>query len=75
MKQIFSLESFQKIFFLMFFLGIVIGALSGIYLFSPDKFKIYSIIPTIPAFYIITKGLYKNGKLFFMDLKSIKEQI
>jgi hypothetical protein len=68
------MESFQKIFLLLFLLGIVIGALFGVYFFSPNKFKIYSIIPSVPAFYIITKGLFKNWKLFLIDLKSIKEK-
>ena len=71
MKESFGLKSFQQILFLLFFLGLTIGVLFGIYLFSPDKFKYFSIIPSLPAFYIISKGLYKNSNLFFMDLKSI----
>lgn len=72
MKELFGLKSFQQILFLLFLFGFIIGVLFGIYLFSPDKFKYYSIIPSLPALFFISRGLYKNINLFFMDLKLIK---
>ena len=72
MKELLRLKSFQQILLLLFFLGFTIGVLYGIYLFSPDKFRSYSIIPSLPALFFISKGLHKNSKLFFMDLKLIK---
>jgi hypothetical protein len=71
MKELFGLKSFQQILLLLFLLGLTIGVLFGIYLFIPEKFKYYSIIPSLPAFYFISRGLYKNSNLFFMDIKSI----
>jgi len=70
MKQLFSLKSFQKILFFMFLIGIIIGTLYGIHIFT-NKLRFYSILPFFPILYIITKGLYKNSTLFFADFKSI----
>lgn len=71
MKELFGLKSFQKILLLLFFLGLVIGILYGIYLFSPEKFGYFSVIPSLPAFFLISRGLYKNSSLFFTDFKLI----
>jgi hypothetical protein len=71
MKELFGLKSFQQILLLLFLLGFIFGVLFGIYLFIPDKFKYYSIIPSLPALFFISRGLYKNSNLFFTDLKSI----
>jgi hypothetical protein len=71
MKEFFRLKSFQQILLLLFFLGFTTGVLYGIYLFSPDKFRSYLIIPSLPALFFILRGLYKNSNLLFMDLKSI----
>ncbi|RTY98401.1 hypothetical protein EKM02_11875 [Flavobacterium sp. RSP49] len=70
MIELFGLKSFQQILLLLFLLSFIFGVLFGIYLFIPDKFKYYSVIPALPAFYIISKGLYQNSTLFFTDLKS-----
>ena len=69
MKELFRLKSFQQILLLLFFLGFTIGVLYGIYLFSHGKFGSYSIIPSLPALFFISRGLYRNSNLFFMDLK------
>lgn len=71
MKELFRLQSFREILLLLFFLGFTIGVGYGIYLFSPDTFSYYLIIPSLPAIYIISKGLYKNIPLFINDFKSI----
>lgn len=71
MKKLFGLKSFQQMLLLLFLLGFIFGVLFGIYLFIPDKFKYYIIIPSLPALFFISRGLYKNSNLFFMDLKSI----
>lgn len=71
MNELFRLKSFQQILLLLFFLGFTIGVLYGIYLFSSDKFRYYSIIPALPAIFFISRGMYKNSKLFFADFKSI----
>jgi hypothetical protein len=70
MKELFSLKSFQKILFFMFLLGITIGTLYGIHIFT-NKLKFYSIIPFFPILYIITKGLYINIPFLINDFKSI----
>lgn len=70
MKELFRLKSFQKILFFMFLIGIVIGTLYGIHIFT-NKLRFYSIIPFFPILYIITKGLYKNIPLLINDFKSI----
>jgi hypothetical protein len=70
MKELFSLKSFQKILFFMFLLGIIIGTLYGIHIFT-NKLKFYSVIPFLPILYIITKGLYKNIPFLINDFKSI----
>jgi hypothetical protein len=71
MKELFKLKSFQQILLLLFFLGFTIGVLYGIYLFSPDKFRFYLLIPSIPAFFFISRGLYNKSRLFFADFKSL----
>lgn len=71
MKELFGLKSFQQILLLLFFLGFTIGVLYGIYLFSPDKFRYYSIIPALPALFFISRGLYKNIPFLINDFKSI----
>ena len=70
MKELFSLKSFQKILFFMFLLGIIIGTLYGIHIFT-NKLKFYSILPFLPILYIITKGLIKNIPFLINDFKSI----
>lgn len=69
MKELFGLKSFQQILFLIFFLGLTLGVLVGIYLFNPENFEYYLIIPSFPAFYKIATGLYRNVTLFRVDLK------
>lgn len=71
MKELFGLKSFQHILFLLFFLGVMIGVLVTLYFINPDKFRFFLLIPSLPALFFISKGLYKNSKLFFMDLKLI----
>jgi hypothetical protein len=71
MKQLFRLESFQKTILLLFLLGFVIGVLYGIYVFSPGTFRYYLVIPSIPAFFFILRGLYRNTSLFITDFKFI----
>jgi uncharacterized membrane protein len=71
MKKLLKLKSFQQILFWVFALGFVIGVLYGIYIFS-DKLRYYSIIPFLLIVYFIARGLYKNSKLFFTDLKSLR---
>lgn len=71
MKELFGLKSFQHILFLLFFLGINIGVLVMLYFINPDKFRFILLIPSLPALFLISRGLYKNSNLFFMDLKSI----
>lgn len=70
MKELFSLKSFQKILFYMFLIGIIIGTLYAIHVFT-NKLRFYSIIPFLPILYIITKGLYKNIPLLINDFQSI----
>lgn len=70
MKELFRLKSFQKILFFMFLLGIIIGTLYGIHIFT-NKLKFYSVIPFLPILYIITTGLYKNIPFLINDFKSI----
>jgi uncharacterized membrane protein YfcA len=69
MKQLFRLESFQKILFFLFLTGVIIGALYGIHV--SNKLRNYSIIPFFPVLYIIIKGLYKNIPFFINDFKLI----
>jgi hypothetical protein len=71
MKELFRLKSFQQILFWLFLLGIVIGGLSTAYFINPDKFSIWLLIPSLPALFFISKGLFNNSKLFFTDFKSI----
>jgi hypothetical protein len=68
MKELFSLKSFQQILLLLFLLGFTIGVLIGIYLFT-GKFKIYFIIPSLPALFYISRELYRNVTSFIVDLK------
>ena len=69
MKELFGLKSFQHILFLLFFLGVMIGVIVTLYFINPDKFRFSLLIPLLPALFLISRGLHKNGKLFFMDLK------
>lgn len=71
MKELLSLKSFQHILLLLFLVGFTIGVLYGIYLFSPDKFKFYLVLPSFPALFLISRGLYRNITSFMVDLKSI----
>ena len=71
MNELLSLKSFQQILLLLFFLGFTLGVLYGVYLFSPHKFKSYTIILSLPILFFISRGLYKKSSLFFTDLKSI----
>jgi hypothetical protein len=70
MKELFSLQSFQKVLFFLFFIGFFIGIFYGIYILS-NRLKFYSIIPLIPALFFIAKGLYKNIPLLINDCQSI----
>jgi hypothetical protein len=70
MIEIFRLKSFQKIMFFMFLIGLIIGTLYGIHIFT-DKLRFYSILPFLPVVYFITKGLYKNTPILIYDFKSI----
>ena len=70
MKELFELKSFQKILFYIFLIGIIIGTLYGIHIFT-NKLGYYYILPFFPILYIITKGLYKNIPFFINDFKSI----
>lgn len=74
MKQFFRLESFQKIFFWMFMLGFILGVQLYLYIANSKGYSFILLLPSVPLFYFIFKGLYKNGKMFFIDLKSIKEK-
>lgn len=69
MKQLFRLESFQKILFFLFLTGVIIGALYGIHV--SNKLRYYSIIPFFPVLYIIIKGLNKNIPFLINDFKLI----
>ena len=71
MKELFGLKSFQHILFLLFFLGFMMGVLVTLYFINPDKFRFFLLIPSLQALFFISKGLYQNSKLFFMDLKLI----
>ncbi|SFF08685.1 hypothetical protein [Flavobacterium xueshanense] len=71
MKELFGLKSFQQILFWLFLLGIIIGVFLTLYFINPDKFRFILLLPSLPVLYFISKGLYKNSNLFFMDLKSI----
>ena len=71
MKELLSIKSFQKILFWLFLLGIIIGGVLTAYFIKPEKFSYVLIIPSVPALYFITRGLYKNCSLFFTDFKSI----
>jgi hypothetical protein len=71
MKELFGLKSFQQILFWLFLLGIIIGVLLTLYFINPDKFRFILLLPSLPVLYFISKGLYKNSNLFFVDLKSI----
>lgn len=71
MKELFGLKSFQQILLLLFLLGIIIGVLVTLYFINPDKFRFILLIPSLPALFFISRGMYKNINLFFMDLKSI----
>jgi hypothetical protein len=70
MKELFRLKSFQKILFFIFLLGIIIGILYGIHIFT-NKLKFYSILPFLPILYIITKGLIKNIPFLINDFMPI----
>ena len=72
MKELFGLKSFQHILFLLFFLGFMTGVLVTLYFINPDKFSFILLIPSLPALFFISRGLYKNSNLFFTDLKLIK---
>ena len=71
MKELFGLKSFQHILCLLFFLGFMIGVLLTLYFINPDKFRFLLLIPSLPSLFFISRGLHKNSKLFFMDLKLI----
>jgi uncharacterized membrane protein YedE/YeeE len=71
MKELFGLKSFQQILFWLFLLGIIIGVFLTLHFINPDKFRFILLLPSLPVLYFISKGLYKNSNLFFMDLKSI----
>ena len=71
MKELFGLKSFQHILFLLFFLGVMIGVLVTLYFINPNKFRFFLLIPSLSTLFFISRGLYKNSKLFFMDLKLI----
>ena len=73
MKELFSLKSFQNVLFFMFLIGVIIGVLYGIHIFT-NKLKFYSIIPFLPIMYIIARGLYRNTPLLINDFKSIYVQ-
>jgi hypothetical protein len=70
MKELFKLQSFQKVLFFMFLIGFTVGTLYGIHLFA-NKLRFYSIIPFLPILYIVTKGLYKNIPFLINDFRSI----
>ncbi len=70
MKELLGFKSFQQILLCLFALGFVVGVLYGIYIFS-DKLRYYSIIPFLPVVYFISRGLFKNSRLFFADFKSL----
>jgi len=70
MKELFRLQSFQKVLFYMFLIGFTIGVLYGIHIFS-NKLRFYSIIPFLPVLYIVAKGLYRNIPFLINDFKSI----
>lgn len=74
MKELFKLESFQKIMFYLFLTGFVIGVLYGIYIFS-GKLKWVSIMPFLPVIYIISKGVKNNLSSFLKDFKTINNQL
>ena len=71
MKELFGLKSFQHILSWIFLLGITVGVLVTMCFINLDKFKFMLLLPFLPNFYFISRGLYKNSNLFFMDLKSI----
>ena len=70
MKKLFILKTFQNILFYMFLIGLVIGTLYGVHIFT-NKLRYYSIIPFLPVLYIIVKGMYKNVPYFINDFKLI----
>ena len=70
MKKLFRLKTFQNILFYMFLIGLVIGTLYGVHIFT-NKLRYYSIIPFLPVLYIIVKGMYKNVPYFINDFKLI----
>ncbi len=70
MKKLFRLKTFQNILFYMFLIGLVIGTLYGVHIFT-NKLRYYSIIPFLPVLYIIVKGMYKNVPYFINDSKLI----
>lgn len=69
MRELVRLRSFQQILFWLFLLGIIIGGLLVAYLIKPEKFNITLLLPSIPALFFISRGLYKNSILFFADFK------
>ena len=71
MRELFGLESFRRMLLNLFFLGLSFGVIFGIYLFSPETFRFYFLIPIIPVLFLISRGLYSNVPLFMVDLKSI----
>jgi hypothetical protein len=74
MKQFLRLESFQKIFFWFFMLGLIFGVQLYLYFAGSKGFNLILLLPIAPLLFFIAKGLYKNGKSFLIDLKSIKEK-
>ena len=73
MKELFRLQSFQKVLFFMFLTGFIMGVLYGVHIFT-NNLKFYSIIPFMPVMYIIAKGFYKNTPLLINDFRSIYAQ-
>jgi hypothetical protein len=71
MEKLVCLKSFQKILFWLFLLGIVIGGVVTAYFINPDKFRIWLLLPSLPALFFISRGLHQNSKLFFIDFKTI----
>lgn len=71
MKELVRLRSFQQILFWLFLFGVIIGGLLAAYLIKPEKFNITLLLPSIPALFFISRGLYKNSNLFIADFKLI----
>lgn len=71
MKELVRLRSLQQLLFWLFLFGVIIGGLLAAYLIKPEKFNIVLLLPSIPALFFISRGLYKNSILFFADFKLI----